>query len=230
VKLSGERYEILSSKDANVDYWQQDVFPDWAAISLFRTFPVEPAGSGAEPHYHDTDEFWLFREGRGELWLDDTRYDITPNTAVYTPMGVVHRFQMFTPFKNTAIVRPVEGRKRIEHLSVESDGPPQPTAPGFVVDGKDNSGAFADPGPRCPLSELRMVDFTAGEELTESELRQNEHWIVTEGELRITVDGVTVTLTEEDVALLRAGAARAIHATAQAQAVVARERLLPASG
>ena len=229
MKLRGERYEILSSKDANVDYWQQDVFPDWAAISLFRAFPVEPAGSGAEPHYHDTDEFWLFREGRGELWLDDTRYDITPNTVVYTPMGVVHRFQMFTPFKNTAIVTPLEGKKRPDHLLVEREGPPQPTAPGLVVSGTENNGAFADPGARCPLSELRTVDFTAADVVTESELLQNEHWIVTEGELRLTVDGVIVTLTEEDVALLRAGAVRAIQATAQAQAVVARERPLPAN-
>ena len=77
MKLTGERYEILSSKDANVDYWQQDVFPDWAAINLFKTYPIEPAGSGVEPHYHDADEIWLF-----------------------TPMGVVHRFQMFTPFEH----------------------------------------------------------------------------------------------------------------------------------
>ncbi len=226
MKLSGERYEILSSKDANVDYWQQDVFPDWAAINLFKTYPIEPAGSGVEPHYHDADEIWLFSEGRGELWLDDNRYDITPNTVVYTPMGVVHRFQMFTPFKNTAIVTPLEWKKRTEHLLVEREGPPQPTATGFVVSGTENNGAFPDPGTRCPLSELRRVDFAVADELTESELRQNEHWNVTMGELRLAVDGVTVTLTEEDVALLRAGAVRAIHATAQAQAVVARERPL----
>jgi mannose-6-phosphate isomerase-like protein (cupin superfamily) len=26
----------------------------------------------------------------GEVWLDDERFAITPNTLVYTPMGVVH--------------------------------------------------------------------------------------------------------------------------------------------
>lgn len=226
MKLSSEHYEILS-RNANVTYWEQGVYPYWASISCFRTFPIEPIGSGVEPHYHDADEFWLFIEGRGEVWLDDNRYDITPNTAVYTPMGVVHRFQMFTPFRNTAIVTPLEGKGRIDHLLVESDGPPQPAASGFVVDGTDNKGAFANPGPRCPLSELRTVDFAASDELTESELLQNEHWIVTEGALQLAVDGVTVTLTKEDVALLRAGAVRAIQATSQAQAVVARERFLP---
>ena len=226
MKLSGEHYEILSSKNAKVTYWQQGIFPKWAAISLFTTYPVEPAGSGVEPHYHDADEIWLFSAGRGEVWLDDICYDITPNTAVYTPMGVVHRFQMFTTFKNTAIVTRLERKKREGHLLVEREGPPQATAPGFIVPGIENNGAFPDPGTRCPLSELRKVDFSASDEFTEFELRQNEHWIVTMGELRLTVDEVTVTLAEEDVALLRVGAVRAIQVIGEAHAVVARERPL----
>ena len=81
--------------------------------------PAGRPGGGAEPHYHDADEVWIFASGHGEAWVDGTTYDVTPNTAVYTPMGTVHRFQMFTDFYNASVVTRLERQKRADHLLVE---------------------------------------------------------------------------------------------------------------
>ena len=139
-------------------------------------------------------------------------------------MGVVHRFQMFEPYENTAIVTPLEGQKRPIHILQDQHGEPVPTAAGFVVAGGDNVGAFPEPGDRCPLSEFREVAFAAGEVIAaESTLEQNEHWIVTEGVVHLTVDGVGLLLGEQDVALMRTGAARQIRAQGAGRVVLVRE-------
>ena len=67
---------------------------------MFKRYDPEPKGSGVEPHYHDGDEFWLFAEGKARCGWAAGCTPITPNTAVYTPCGVVHRFQMFTDSQN----------------------------------------------------------------------------------------------------------------------------------
>ncbi len=224
MKITSNNYTIISKNSNDLIYWETGEFPDWTAINCFRAFPDMFSGLGVEPHYHDCDEIWLFSKGHGEVWLNDQRYDITPNTAVYTPMGVIHRFQMFSHGENTAIVTPMERKKRPIHILVEEDGPPEPTVDGFVVSGKNNSGPIVDPGPRCPLSELRAVNFNEGVKFDEAQLSQNEHWNVLEGILDLTVDGIEFQLSEHDIALLRAGAVRELRASENARAVMARER------
>ena len=147
-------YSIVSRNSNNV-YWEEGLYPDWAAINTFRDYPHEPPGRGVEPHYHDGDEFWLFTSGRGEVWLGGKSFEITPNTAVYTPMGVVHRLQMFTGFDNVALVTRLERHKRTEHILVEEEGPPVPTVPSFVVPGASNNGPIGDRGER--LSAVRAA-------------------------------------------------------------------------
>ena len=221
--LTGDHYEIRS-QNSNLVYWEQGEYPEWTAMSALRVFPMAASGHGAEPHYHDNDEIWLFRSGRGEVWLGDERHEVTPNTAVYTPMGVVHRFQMFEPYENTAIVTPLEGQKRPIHILRDEHGEPVPTASGFVVAGADNVGAFPEPGDRCPLSEFREVAFAAGDVIAaESTLEQNEHWIVTEGVVQLTVDEMGLALGEQDVALMRAGATRQVRAQVAGRVVLVRE-------
>ena len=109
--LDGANYHIRSN-NSNVHYWEQDVYPRWTPMRVFRPIPDQKRGAGVEPHYHDNDEFWFFTSGYGEAWLNDKVYKITPNTIVYTPMGVVHRFQMFTEFDNLAIITPFERQRR----------------------------------------------------------------------------------------------------------------------
>jgi mannose-6-phosphate isomerase-like protein (cupin superfamily) len=220
--LTGERYRILSA-NANTDYWGQGNYPTWTRLSFLKPIPDQKKGAGVEPHYHDNDEVWLFTSGRGEVWLDGVSYPVTPNTFVYTPMGVVHRFQMFTDFANVPIVTPLEGRKRAGHLLLEEDGRPEPTASGLVVPGAENTGPFTNRGPRCPFSEMRVIDLAAGSGLAETRLSQNEHWAMVSGGLSVRVDGIEVELSPNDVALLRAGAVRSLQARSDAQVVVVRE-------
>jgi len=137
--IDAPRY-VIRSLNSNQTYWEQDVFPAWTALNCYRHFPDGGIGTGVEPHYHDNDELWLFTTGRGEVRLDGVRHEITPNTLVYTPMGCVHQFQMFTPYENNAIVTRLERAGRPLHLTVEEDGPPEPTVPGFVVPGGMNTG------------------------------------------------------------------------------------------
>ena len=197
---------------------------DWTPINYFYYTPGQRRGEGVEPHYHDLDEFWLFGVGGiGEGWLDGERFDVTPNTIVYTPTGVVHRFQIFRDFETVAVATVYEGQQRAGHLLVAEAGPPERTVPGFVVDGAENSGPFADPGPRCPLSELRLIRFAAGEEVSEARLQSNEHWLVVAGTLRLDVEGLQVELCQGDVALLRGGTVRRIRCDKGGRAALARE-------
>lgn len=199
---------VIFSQSSNTHYWEQDRFPDWTRFVAIRHFPEQRIGSGVEPHYHDCDETWLFSAGTGEVWLDEERFAITPNTLVYTPMGVVHHFQMYANGENNAIVTRLERQKRPIHILVEEDGPPEKTVPGFVIAGAVNTGAIPKPGSRCPFGELRMMTLTAGEEVAQRELPGNEHWLVCDGVLFLEVDQRVFELYKGDLALLRGGVVR----------------------
>ena len=221
--IDDPRY-VIRSLNSNQTYWEQDVFPEWTALNCYRHFPDGGIGTGVEPHYHDNDELWLFTSGRGEVWLDGVRHEITPNTLVYTPMGCVHQFQMFTPYVNNAIVTRLERKRRPLHLTVAEYGPPEPTVPGFVVPGSMNTGPISDPGPRCPISEWRLQRYEDVNALDSNVLSRHEHWMVLSGTLKLEVEGRSVSLEPGDIALLRAGVDR--HLSMQdhgARAVVVRE-------
>ena len=220
--IENQHYMIRSGNSNNV-YWEQGIYPDWTALSAFRHFPDQQIGTGVEPHYHDNDELWLFTAGKGEVWLNDQRFEITPNTLVYTPMGVVHRFQMFTGYENNAIVTQLERQKRPTHILVEESGPPIPTVPGFIVPGESNTGPIPNRGSRCPLSEWRVVTFDPGEGVDEAPVTSNEHWLIVNGTINLTVDGLELELEDEDLAMLKAGAVRKIRSTEGARAILARE-------
>jgi mannose-6-phosphate isomerase-like protein (cupin superfamily) len=155
--------------------------------------------------------------------LDDECFEITPDTLVYTPVGIVHRFQMFRDFETVAVATHYEGQKRSGHLLVDEAGPPLRTVPGFVVPGAGNHGPFPQRGSRCPLSELRLCTLAAGEEVGETQLTSNEHWLVVEGAIQLEVDGIQAKLFPRDMALLRAGAVRCIRADREARVALARE-------
>ena len=213
-----------ANSNSNDIYWAQGVYPEWSAIGTFIHHPDKRTGGGVEPHYHDCDEIWLFESGRGEAWLDGVSHEVTPNTLVYTPMGAIHRFQMFSDWSTASIVTRLERQKRPIHIQVEEHGPPEPTVPGFVVPGETNNGPISDPGPRCPFSELRVVTFAAGQGLQEESLDFNESWLVQRGGAHLTVDGLQVGLSEGDVAVLRAGAVRRIRFERGGRIALARER------
>ena len=220
--IENQHYMIRSGNSNNI-YWEQGIYPDWTALSAFRHFPDQQIGTGVEPHYHDNDEMWLFTAGRGEVWLDDQRFEITPNTLVYTPMGVVHRFQMFTGYENNAIVTQLERQKRPIHILVEEAGPPIPTVPGFIVPGESNTGPIPNRGQRCPLSEWRVVTFDPSDGIDEAPLTYNEHWLIVDGTINLTVDGLEIELSNGDLAMLKAGAVRKISSAEGARVVLARE-------
>ena len=138
-------------------------------------------------------------------------------------MGAVHRFQMFTDFENASVVTRLERRKRGDHLLVDRDGPPEPTVPGFVLPGDANHGPISDRGARCPFAELRTVRFGAGQRIEQTALASNEHWLVFEGTLRLTVAGFEAELSTGDVAMMRAGALRSLRCPEGAVAALARE-------
>ena len=214
---------MVVSKNVFPSAWDEHLYPEWAKIRLLRHTPAQRQGNGVEPHYHDCDEYWHFITGYGEAWVDGQLYEITPNTTVYTPMGVVHRFQMFTDFDTVDAPTLHEGRKRRSgHLIVKDDGIPTPTASGFVVAGACNDGSFPDRGPRSPLSELRTIAIPS-DSTEEEQLSSNEHWVILEGAAHLTLEATEFELLEGDVALLKSGLFRRISFSSGARAVVARE-------
>ena len=221
--IEDARY-VIRSLNSNQTYWEQGVFPEWTVLNCYRHYPDGGIGTGVEPHYHDNDEIWLFTAGRGEVRLDGVRHEITPNTLVYTPMGCVHQFQMFTHYENNAIVTRLERAGRPLHLTVEEYGPPEPTVPGFVVPGSINTGPIQDPGPRCPISEWRLHHYDEVNNQYDAVLNRNEHWMVLSGAVQLSLDGLDVSLEPGDIALLRAGTDRRLSAEDRStRAVVVRE-------
>ena len=142
----------LISRNSNDDYWGKTKSPDWTAVGSIKHYPNEGMGMGVEPHYHDADEVWIFGYGRGEAWIDGQVFEVTDNTAVYTPMGATHRYQMFTDYDTVSVVTKLERQKRDTHLYPEEHGAPVPTVPGFVVPGartraRSPTAASAAPSP-----------------------------------------------------------------------------------
>ena len=222
MKIKNPNYWI-TSRNSNTVYWGGGASPDWTVINSFMWHPAGRSGLGVESHYHDADEVWIFASGHGEASVGGRTYDVTPNTAVYTPMGTVHRFQMLTEFDNVSVVTRLERQKRPIHILEEVDGPPVPTVPGFVLPGADNNGPIADRGSRCPFTELRHVDFEPGGGVAESTLSANEHWLVDVGSVILTIDGFETELVQGDVAMLRAGATRQLSAADGAKVCLVRE-------
>ena len=72
-----------------------------------------------------------------------------------------------------------------------------------------------------------MVTLTAGETVAQAQFPRNEHWLVCDGVLHLTLDNQTVELYKGDVALLRAGLERQVWTASSARAVLVRERVQP---
>jgi mannose-6-phosphate isomerase-like protein (cupin superfamily) len=217
-------YMILSA-NANTpfwEHWEAEPYPQWAALTGIAHVPVTPTFA-IEPHYHDCDEFWLLIEGDGEAWMDNRVYQYTANTAVYNPMGVIHRNQSFTPGLGSGLLTRLERQKRPGHLHTWEVGPPEPAVPGFVVPGASNTGPFPDRGPRCPLSELRVVSLRAGESAADGMAPRHEYWHIIEGQVHLSIDGLALDLIESDIAIVRGGMSRQIHAVGRARMILARE-------
>jgi mannose-6-phosphate isomerase-like protein (cupin superfamily) len=227
---------LIVSKSSNEVYWEQGLFPPWSKLNTFVNVGLRPRGSGTEPHYHDCDELWLFPDAHGQVWLDERPHPMTPNTAVYTPMGTVHRFQLFEETAIAAIITPLERQKRPGHLLIDHvgahspphpyyliSGPPTPTVSGFVIPGEMNTGPFPVRGPRCPLSELRLVTFAQTQIIEDARLPVNEYWLGMSGTVQLRVHGLNVELGPGDVALLRQGVARTMYSVDGGRAVLARE-------
>ena len=201
---------VVRSANSNTHYFESGAYPAWTRLNAIRGFPDQPPGHGVEPHYHDNDEIWLFTQGAGEVWLDGVCHSWDANSVIYTPMGVVHRYQAFTASEVVAVVTPLERLRRAAHIYPEESGPPLPTSPGFVVRGHENTGPLRARGDRCPLSEFRTIIFAAGERCAVGTADRHEHWLVLAGSIELTVRQVRVELAPGDLAQIQAGTDRAI--------------------
>jgi mannose-6-phosphate isomerase-like protein (cupin superfamily) len=216
-----------------------DRYPKWARLRGVAYCGEQVTGYGAEPHYHDNDEFWFFTHGgQGEAWLDDERFDIGPNTIVYTPMGVVHRFQMFAPFGVVGVWTRPEGQSRVAHLHVPEDGLPVPTDRGLVVPGDANTGQIANRPTRCPVREMRVIGldperpFTVDADSVTYILAVKGGVEAKIGELSLELRAhqlpwaapyATATTPQGDLLILRPGAAVNMSANDRADVVLIRE-------
>ncbi len=106
----------ISSDLNNSRYWEPSIYPSWSRLNVFTLIAGKPPGWGPEPHFHDIDEYWLFVGGFGEVGLGESRFEVTPNSVVHTPPGVVHRFVMYTPSTVVAAVGRLSGLERTGHL------------------------------------------------------------------------------------------------------------------
>ena len=78
-----------------------------------------------------------------------------------------------------------------------------------------------------------MITFEPGSDLSECSERHegideaplpcNEHWLVVGGTINLTVDGLEIGLSNEDLAMLKAGAVRQIRSVEGARVILACE-------
>jgi mannose-6-phosphate isomerase-like protein (cupin superfamily) len=182
------------SNSSSSDYFDDNVLPDWPKLRTIVYCGQQVGGYGAEPHFHDNDEFWFFTSGgTGEAWLDRERFEVGPNTIVYTPKGIVHRFQMFASFGILAIRTRLEGQRRPGHLHPPDDGQPRPTDRGMVVPGDRNIGMIVNAPDRCPVRELRLVSVTPDRPLS---LNADSviYIVAVQGAVSVDVDGQPLEL------------------------------------
>ena len=213
-------------------YWYPRVYPTWSELNVFRLFPNHSSGQGVEPHFHDGDEYWLFLGGVGEVWLGDKVHPVLHNSIVYTPAGVVHRHQMFTPASVVAAVTTLRGRGRDGHLQLfqqDYGNPPyirlegsrspvddevvdrQSSGNGFARSGSDNTSA-AGRLPSGPLAELRCLDGGDVAWLdSPSTLESNQFLVVVSGSAKVLHQDAIVELGEGDVALIGSGSTATVH-------------------
>jgi mannose-6-phosphate isomerase-like protein (cupin superfamily) len=221
------------STSSSRDYWDDDLYPEWASLRNVTYCPDQYTGYGAEPHYHDNDEFWFFTAGEGEAWMDGACSPVTPNTIVYTPRGVVHRFQMFTEFATVGIRTRMTGLKRPAHLHPREDGVPVASAPGLVVPGAENTGPLAIQHPTCPVRELRLLTFAAAEDL-EWTASSTEYLLAVHDVAGVQVDELALRLASTqrhyhtygaggDLLIIRAGCHVQLHTTPQTRLLIGRE-------
>jgi mannose-6-phosphate isomerase-like protein (cupin superfamily) len=215
-------YMLISANSHRGRYQEQDFYPEWALLSGIVHGQLA-TGQGVEPHYHDCDEFWIFNTGRGEVRLDGQSYAFISNTVVYMALGLIHQFQCYAPGAAAGLILRAEGQGRVGHLTVEEFGLPERTVSGFVIEGRNNTGPFAERGPRCPLSELRMVTWTAKTPPQVLQLQMNEYWYVTDGVFKLTIEGVSYTLVQDDVAILKGGVTREVQALDDVRLILAHE-------
>jgi quercetin dioxygenase-like cupin family protein len=69
-----------------------------------------------------------------------------------------------------------------------------------------------------------MVTLAAGDSIGQSQLPSNEHWLVCDGVLHLTLGDQPYELYKGDVALLRTDLVRHVGTSSGARAILVRER------
>ncbi len=233
------------SNDVNaLRYWEPSVYPSWSRLNIVRLFSDQEPGRSAEPHFHDVDEYWLFANGYGEVGLGAERFEVTPNTVVYTPPGVVHRFVMYTPSNIAAVVRRLLGNERTGHLwafnpALGNTGPGSLSfnvldgyvdahdtvdvaarGDAFLVPGVDNDGRPWSSGAG-PLSELRWLAGQALDQLREPwRVTGSQALMVAAGSVRLRHEHGLIEMVPGDLVLARDGTQ--LRAEMDGEAVVVR--------
>jgi mannose-6-phosphate isomerase-like protein (cupin superfamily) len=214
-----EQYVLVSATENR--YWA-GFFPDWGALATF--IAIENPPSVIEPHYHDNDEFWLWIRGEGKARLDHgPEIPFERGMVVYCPMGAVHEFVSPTVQYNIGVTTHLVGQKRPLHLHVPEDGEPVRTGDGFILAGAENAGPLAVGRPRCPLSELRLVETTPGRTLARGPAAANEYWLLISGQMLLHLPACSVHLLPGDLIILRQGVERSLSAVQAGQVALARE-------
>jgi len=217
--LQTEQCVLVSASDNR--YWAS-FFPTWGALATFVAIENPPAV--IEPHYHDNDEFWLWIRGEGKARLDGgAEGPFEPGTVVFCPMGAVHEFVSPTTQLNIGITTHLVGRKRPLHLHVPQDGMPVRTGDGFILPGSQNVGPLQVGRPRCPLSELRLMETAPERCLAQGVAVANEYWLLIAGQLRLRLPELDVQLSAGDLGIVRKGVKRTLSAAQGGQVAVARE-------
>jgi quercetin dioxygenase-like cupin family protein len=217
--ITTEQYVLVPAEDNR--YWAE-CFPEWGALATFIACVNGPAV--IEPHYHDNDEFWLWIAGEGKARLDHgPEAPFTPGTVVFCPRGAVHEFVSPTVQHNIGVTTHLVGQKRAAHLQAEQDGEPVRTGEGFILAGADNVGPFQQGRPRCPLTELRLVEGAAGRRMAQGMAGANEYWLVITGQYLMHLPARSARLAPGDLAILRQGVERSLAVVEAGLVALARE-------
>jgi mannose-6-phosphate isomerase-like protein (cupin superfamily) len=246
--LTSGGFLAISSDTLANQYWQVGFYPSWCDLNVVCLTPEGVRPWGPEPHFHDVAEYWLFLYGLGEIGLGARRFAILPNTVVYTPPRVVHRFHTFTPARVVAVVGKRGHNERAGHLwsfdpergQWPAPAPRIPAPDGCLavsndIDTDNMGGAFVIAGPENsedswnseegPLRELRCLQAFELEELRRPwNSVGTQVLLLAAGTALVEYEQLSVRLCPGDEVVLQDGTAIRVDASPDAVVVRASQR------
>lgn len=176
--------------------------PDWCKFSNCGLYKLSKGEGEKDYHYHDSDEYFIVTEGRGNLLLEGKEYEITVGDCVCIPIGGKH--QILKALEDLTLVwiyDELKGEKRRGHIPVKG-GEKEIFEVKIVKVGK-----WPEEKPFWSrFTDLGILNFPKGKVEMDYHYHDcHEYYFVTKGLLSLLVEDKEEEIKEGEVCPIRIG-------------------------